>query len=299
MKLITYKNNNVLRIGVVTNEWTVIDLSDQFTSLLDLIEGGNESLTQVQEIIRSRKPSMKLADLELTAPIPEPKRDIFCVGWNYLKHFKEGVGKRGSNERQLPDYPTFFIKPTTTINSPYGNIPIDPAFSTQFDYEAELAIVIGKKGRSIPEEKAGDYLFGYTVANDISTRDIQQRHGGQWLKGKAMDGSCPMGPWIVTANEIPDPQNLSIQCFVNDEKRQDANTRQMIFPINRIISELSLAMTLLPGDIILTGTPDGVGAGRNPQVFLNPGDHIVTSISEIGKLRNFMEMQPLNQWDAQ
>ncbi len=167
MKLITYKDGSRLRVGVVTKEEAVIDLSHRFASMLDLIEGDDEALAKVQEVLEIRQPLVKLVDVELTAPIPTPRRDVFCVGWNYLKHFEEGIGKWRGSERELPDYPTFFIKPTTTINSPYGDIPIDPKFSMQFDYEAELAIVIKRRGRSIPEERAGDYIFGYMVANDI------------------------------------------------------------------------------------------------------------------------------------
>ncbi|NLJ79422.1 MAG: fumarylacetoacetate hydrolase family protein [Firmicutes bacterium] len=293
MKLISFTKNGKTRAGVIKGKEGIVDLGDHFSSLLAIIEGGGRALARVRKISQEERPSLQLAEAELLAPIPVPRRNVFCVGWNYHKHFEEGVGKRGAYERTLPKHPTFFTKPTTAVNAPYGVIPIDPAFSTRFDYEVELAVVIKKEGRSIPLEEASDYIFGYLVANDISARDIQQRHGGQWLKGKAMDGSCPMGPWITTADEIPDPQDLTLQCFVNGEKRQDGSSKEMIFSVNRIISELSFGMTLLPGDLILTGTPDGVGAGRDPEVFLKEGDRLITSISGLGELRHTLGLQPL------
>jgi 2,4-didehydro-3-deoxy-L-rhamnonate hydrolase len=154
------------------------------------------------------------------------------------------------------------------------------------DYEAELAVVIGRAGRSIPAAEAMGHIFGYTLANDVTARDVQRRHGGQWLKGKGMDGSCPLGPWIVTADEIADPQVLPIQCHVNGVEKQSSNTRFMVFPIARLIEELSLAMTLLPGDILLTGTPEGVGYARTPPEFLSPGDEVTVTIPDIGELTN-------------
>ena len=154
------------------------------------------------------------------------------------------------------------------------------------DYEAELAVVIGRAGRSIPAAEAMDHIFGYTLANDVTARDVQRRHGGQWLKGKGMDGSCPLGPWIVTADEIADPQDLPVRCDVNGVQKQDSNTRFMVFSIARLIEELSLAMTLLPGDILLTGTPEGVGYARTPPEYLSPGDEVTVTIPDIGRITN-------------
>lgn len=208
------------------------------------------------------------------------------MGWNYLTHFEEGQGRRGDNQEELPEYPTFFDKPTTTVVGPYDDIPFDPDFSEKMDYEAELAVVIGRAGRSIPAAEAMDHIFGYTLANDVTARDVQRRHGGQWLKGKGMDGSCPLGPWIVTADEIADPQDLPVRCDVNGVQKQDSNTRFMVFPIARLIEELSLAMTLLPGDILLTGTPEGVGYARTPPEYLSPGDEVTVTIPEIGRITN-------------
>jgi 2-keto-4-pentenoate hydratase/2-oxohepta-3-ene-1,7-dioic acid hydratase in catechol pathway len=206
MKLIAYRDTQP-RVGAVAGD-RVIDLSRDFDSMLALIDGGDDALAVVRDRLRSDQPVAALRDVDLLAPIPIPRRNLFCVGWNYLSHFEEGVGRRGSQETNLPDYPTFFTKPTTAVIGPGTPIPYDPAFSEKLDYEAEIALVIGRGGRSIAQDNALKYVFGYTLANDVSARDIQRRHGGQWFKGKGMDNSCPMGPWLVTADEIGDPQRL-------------------------------------------------------------------------------------------
>jgi 2,4-diketo-3-deoxy-L-fuconate hydrolase len=248
-----------------------------------LIEGEEPALDEARSLAAKADTA---AEVELRAPIPHPRRNVFCMGWNYLTHFEEGQGRRGDEQEELPEYPAFFDKPTTAVIGPYDDIPFDPNFSETMDYEAELAVVIGRAGRSIPAAEAMDHVFGYTLANDVTARDVQRRHGGQWLKGKGMDGSCPLGPWIVTADEIADPQNLAIRCHVNGVEKQNSNTRFMVFPIARLIEELSLAMTLMPGDILLTGTPEGVGYARTPPEYLTPGDEVTVTIPEIGELTN-------------
>jgi len=286
VKLLTYRDGAGSRVGALVDGESVVDLGGTFGSVLELIDGGDRSLEAARQLMRTARTVIPLRDVTLQAPIPRPRRNLLCVGWNYLSHFEEGVGRRGSQERELPEYPAFFTKPTTTVIGPYDAVAYDAAFSTLIDYEAELAVVIKGAARSIPAERALEYVFGYVVANDISARDVQRRHGGQWFKGKGMDTSCPFGPWVITADEIPDPQDLQVQCYVNGEARQSASTRHMIFPVTRLIQELSLGMTLLPGDIVLTGTPEGVGYARTPPVYLKPGDEVVTSISGIGELRN-------------
>jgi 2-keto-4-pentenoate hydratase/2-oxohepta-3-ene-1,7-dioic acid hydratase in catechol pathway len=171
------------------------------------------------------------------------------------------------------------------VTGPYGSIPFDAAVSDQLDWEAELAVVIGRSGKNIPESEAMDYVFGYTVANDVSARDLQ-RQGKQFFKGKSLDGTCPMGPWIVTTAELTDPHNLRITSRVNGETKQDSNTDKMIFNIPATIAYLSRGMTLLPGDIISTGTPSGVGFARTPPEFLQPGDVVECEIEQIGTIRN-------------
>ena len=284
MKLITYLDGH-LRVGAVAGG-RVADLSEKFDSMQTLIEEGEPALEEARSLAEKANPQAEVSEVELRAPIPHPRRNVFCMGWNYLTHFEEGQGRRGDNQEELPEYPTFFDKPTTTVIGPYDDIPFDPDFSEKMDYEAELAVVIGRAGRSIPAAEAMDHVFGYTLANDVTARDVQRRHGGQWLKGKGMDGSCPLGPWIVTADEIADPQDLTVRCDVNGVQKQDSNTRFMVFPIARLVEELSLAMTLLPGDILLTGTPEGVGYARTPPEYLSPGDEVTVTIPDIGRITN-------------
>jgi len=283
VRLITYSDNGNSRVGAVV-DGGVADFGDRFDSMLTLIEEGNPK--EVRSLAESVSPFAKVGEVELQAPIPEPPRNLFCVGWNYLPHFEEGRGRRGDQEKDLPEHPVFFSKATTTVTGPNSEVPFDPAFSEKMDYEAELAVVIGQRGRSIPAADAMRYVFGYAAANDVTARDVQRRHGGQWLKGKSMDQSCPMGPWIVTADEVLDPQDLQVQCHVNGVEKQSSSTKYMYFPIAKIIEELSLAMTLLPGDIILTGTPEGVGWWREPPEFLRPGDEVTVTVSGIGTLTN-------------
>jgi 2,4-diketo-3-deoxy-L-fuconate hydrolase len=293
MKLLTYRDGGP-RAGAAV-DGRVIDLSARFGSVLEVIEGGEEALREVRSLAGRANPVAGLSEVELLAPVPDPVRNVFCVGWNYLSHFEEGLGRREGQGEELPEYPAFFDKPTTTVIGPRDEIPFDANFSGKIDYEAELAVVIGRRGRSIPAAEAMDYVFGYTAANDITARDVQRRHGGQWLKGKGMDGSCPMGPWIVTADEIPDVQNLRVQCHVNGVQKQSSNTRFMIFPVARLIEELSLAMTLLPGDILLTGTPEGVGYARTPPEFLKPGDEVTVSVEGVGEISNRVVEKPLTR----
>ncbi|MBP2327885.1 2-keto-4-pentenoate hydratase/2-oxohepta-3-ene-1,7-dioic acid hydratase in catechol pathway [Kibdelosporangium banguiense] len=230
---------------------------------------------------------LPLSAVELTAPLRRFNRDILCTGWNYWDHFDESKGKReGQDPAERPKHPTFFTKGPGTVIGPYDDIAHDPAISTKWDYEAEVALVIGKDGRSIPEEHAWEHVFGFCVANDVSQRDLQRRHGGQWLKGKSIDGTMPLGPWITTLDEIDDPYDLTIRCDVNRVTLQQASTRQVAFRFERIIAELSWGMTLRAGDVILTGTPSGIGNAREPQVFLQPGDEVVTAVSGLGELRN-------------
>jgi 2-keto-4-pentenoate hydratase/2-oxohepta-3-ene-1,7-dioic acid hydratase in catechol pathway len=284
MKLITYMDGHP-RVGAAIDD-RVVDLSQTFDSMLTLIEEGEPALGEARSIIAKAVPVAAIAEVELRAPIPHPRRNVFCVGWNYLTHFEEGQGKRGDQQEELPEYPAFFDKPTTTVIGPHQDIPFDPGFSEKMDYEAELAVVIGRAGRSIPAAEAMDHIFGYTLANDVTARDVQRRHGGQWLKGKGMDGSCPLGPWILTTDEVSDPQNLPLFCHVNGVRKQNSSTRFMVFPIATLIEGLSLAMTLLPGDVLLTGTPEGVGYARNPPEYLSPGDEITVTIPAIGSISN-------------
>jgi len=221
-----------------------------------------------------------------TAPIPEPMRNIVCLGKNYLDHIKEisSMGIGGGT----PSVPIYFTKATHTVIGPNEKILSHSQITQKVDYEAELAVIIGKKGIDIKPEEAESYIFGYTVANDISARDLQQNHG-QWYKGKSLTTHCPIGPWIVTKDSLPYPPYLSIRAYVNDELRQQSNTDQLLFSITDIICDISKGYELRPGDIILTGTPSGVGQGFSPPKYLKRGDVVTCFIDGIGSLSNPVE----------
>ena len=226
---------------------------------------------------------LDLADLELLAPL-SPVRNVMCVGWNYLAHFEERSRVHG--ERPLPDVPAFFTKTTTAVAGPFEDLPSHSELTPELDWEVELGVVIGREATNLSEAGALDVIAGYVVAQDISARDLQKAHGVQWFKGKSLDKTCPIGPSVVSADEISDPQALDISCSVNGEIKQSANTSLMIFPIARILAELSAGLTLVPGDLILTGTPEGVGFSRVPPEFLHPGDILESTVSSIGTIRN-------------
>lgn len=282
------KGGGAVRAGVVTAGGRVVPLP-AFASMLDIIKGGAAALEEARKAAGGSAGGsaggLALADVRLMAPLPEIQRNIYAVGWNYLAHFEEGKASRLTNQ-ELPEHPVFFSKGTHTLNGPFDAIPYDPAVSTMIDWECELAVIIGKRGRNIAEAAALDHVFGYTVINDTTARDLQQKkHGGQWFKGKSLDGHGPMGPWIVPAGEI-DPGNVHLLLRVNGVVKQDASTQQMYFKVPRIISELSQGLTLEPGDIIATGTPPGIGYARKPPEFLKPGDVMESEIVEIGTIRN-------------
>jgi 2-keto-4-pentenoate hydratase/2-oxohepta-3-ene-1,7-dioic acid hydratase in catechol pathway len=290
------------RIGVVTAAGRVVDLgaaarkhgqrlSFDPAQMLSLVAGGGRALEEVRKLAAmTGEDGPALAAVRLLAPIPRPPRNVYAVGWNYLEHFAEGQALRAPDKRvEYPEHPVFFTKGTHVVNGPFDPIPFDPQVSTQIDWEGELAVIIGKHGRNIPEARAMDHVFGYCVINDTTARDVQtKRHGGQWFKGKSLDGHGPLGPWIIPAAELDD-DNLHIRTRVNGVVKQDASTRQMYFKVPRIIAELSLGLTLEPGDIIATGTPPGVGVARNPPEFMKPGDVMETEIVEIGTLRNLIQ----------
>ena len=247
--------------------------------MVDLIERG------IGEAVTGS--AVELRSVRLLAPIV-PKRNVFCVGWNYAEHFAEGKDLRpASAPQEIPAHPALFSKNPFAIIGPDEPVRHPAPISDQLDYEVELAVVIGRAGRDIPERDALAHVFGYTIANDVSVRDVQRTwHGGQWFKGKNFDTHLPLGPWIVTADEIPDPQTLRLTTRVNGVVKQNSNTKHMVFPVARIIAELSAGLTVHPGDVIITGTPEGVGMGRKPPEWLKPGDVLELEIERIGVLRN-------------
>ncbi|MEP3046571.1 MAG: fumarylacetoacetate hydrolase family protein [Roseibium sp.] len=259
-------------------------------SMLLLIGGPPETLDVARSLVDDAEAgSLDTAILaqgaDLLAPIPVIRKNVLCVGRNYSEHIAEG-DRAQKQKVGVTEYPVFFTKPPTSIVGPGGDVLTFPSVSKQTDYEVELAVIIGTPGRNIAKADAMKHVFGYTILNDISARDVQRRHGGQNFKGKAFDGSCPIGPWIVTADAIDDPHALPISLTVNGETRQDGNTADMIFDIETLIASLSEGMTLEPGDIIATGTPSGVGYAMDPPSFLKDGDIVVCKISGIGTLTN-------------
>ena len=224
-----------------------------------------------------------LAEVTLDAPV-RPARNVFCVGRNYLEHAREGARAAG-RDLKLPSLPTFFTKAPTAIAAPDSTLELSEAVSREYDYEAELAVVIGAECKNVPESQALNTVFGYMALNDVTARDLQREHG-QWFKGKSLDSTCPIGPWIVTPEELGDPQSLELRLRRNGIEKQHGNTSKMIFSVARLIAELSKGMTLLPGDVIATGTPEGVGFARTPPEFLADGDVVEVEIDRIGILRN-------------
>lgn len=299
MKLVTYSESarKPARTGVIGADGGVIDIARAARSarvalpfdandMISLVASGKNGMAAINKAIAKVKTSHhKLAKVKLHAPIPRPRKNVFCVGWNYLDHFNEGAQAR-PHVQEMPTHPAFFSKQPLTVNSPFGNVPAHARVTEKLDWEVELALVIGPGGTNIKEANAMKHVYGYMVANDVSAREVQRHHGQQWFRGKSLDGHAPMGPWIVTAGDVRDPNNLNLTCRVNGMVKQSSNTQHLYFKLPRIIAELSAGITLEAGDIILTGTPSGVGHARTPPEFMHPGDIMETEVEGIGVLRN-------------
>jgi 2-keto-4-pentenoate hydratase/2-oxohepta-3-ene-1,7-dioic acid hydratase in catechol pathway len=294
VRLVTFvpKRGAAPRVGIVREGYQVVDLMQAGSKppfdpqdMVSLIAAGARGRAWLRQAAARAKKTVPLGKVKLLAPIPRPRKNVFCVGWNYVEHFEESRVSR-LHTVEFPAHPTFFSKVPTTVVGPYDPVPAHADVTAQLDWEVELGVVIGKRGINIREADALKHVFGYTVVNDISAREIQRRHGGQLFKGKGLDGTCPMGPWIVTADEVPDPHTLRLTSRVNGETKQDSNTRHMYFKIPRLIAELSAGMTLEPGDILSTGTPAGVGHARTPPEFMKAGDMLETEVYGVGLLRN-------------
>ena len=297
MKLVSFSRSGAASYGLVLRDGKVLDLpkaaglagaSSPGANMIAFIAAGAPALATARKLEQSAGDGQlsgavcALSEVKLLAPIPRPLKNVFCVGRNYADHVAEGYRARGT-EVKLPEAPQFFTKPPTAVIGPDADFVIDSKVSTKFDYEVELGVIIGPTGRDIPAGKAFDHVFGYTIINDVTARDLQRRHD-QWFKGKGLDRSCPMGPWIVTKDAISDPTELELTLTVNGQERQRAKVSQMIFDISKIIESLSAGLTLEAGDVIATGTPSGVGFAMDPPQFLKPGDQVVCEISRIGKL---------------
>ncbi|HXA71049.1 MAG TPA: fumarylacetoacetate hydrolase family protein [Stellaceae bacterium] len=296
MRFVTFRRGDRVSAGLLTDGDRVIDLGEapglNAKSALDVVLAGDTGIFAAREAAKRANAGNTLAlnSVTLMAPIPHPRKNVFCVGRNYVEHVAEGYRARGT-EMKLPEFPQFFTKPPTAVIGPEDEIPYDTAVTQKLDYEVELGVIIGTRGKNIPKDRALAHVFGYTIINDVTARDLQRRHE-QWFKGKGIDGSCPMGPWIVHASAIKDPQALDIKLRVNGGERQSSNTKHMIFDLKTIIESLSLGMTLEPGDVIATGTPSGVGFAMNPPGLLKGGDVIEAEVEGIGILRNSVREVP-------
>lgn len=289
MRLATFEFDRQDQLGVVDgNDLLVLAAADGWpASMQALIEAGPDAwarLAVALPTLRMDAPRVPLALAKLRAPLPRPRKNVMCIGLNYRDHAAESARAKGLPVT-IPEHPVVFTKNVTSINDPDGVIPAQPAVTSGLDWEVELGVVIGTGGRGIARERALDHVFGYTIINDVSARDLQFRHK-QFFLGKSLDGSCPMGPVIVTRDEIPDPQSLALRCRVNGVLKQDSTTRDMIFDVATLISVLSQGMRLEPGDIIATGTPAGVGFARTPPEYLKSGDTVECEIEQIGRLHN-------------
>ena len=289
-----FRDGDGRRLGVLRGD-QVVDLAAAAASagapappadLLTLIDEGDEGLRRVAALLERPEAGgaqRAVAGLELLPPLDPPRGNVLAIGRNYARHAAEAARARGLTGSAPP---TVFTKAITTIAGPHADIAVDPAVSEQIDWEVELGVVLGRRGIDSERERALDHVFGYTVVNDVTARDIQSGWGGQFFKGKSLDGSCPSGPCVVTRDEVPDPQRLRLRLAVNGVVKQDAATSDMIYPVDAIVSWLSVGMTLLPGMLIATGTPEGVGFARQPPEFLRPGDRVEAEVEGIGVLRN-------------
>lgn len=293
MRLVTFTANGAESIGVLDGD-IVIDLSqaapDLPADMNGFIEAGDAALARAAEAVGNAGGGAKypVGEVKLLSPIPVPRRDVMAVGRNYHEHareFHDSGFDATAGATAVPDHPIIFTKATTSVSGPGDPIltELDPTGSV--DYEGELAVIIGREGRGISREDAFDHVYGYTVCNDVTARNLQHQHK-QWFIGKSPDGYCPLGPAIVTADEADHPDNFRLTTHVNGEKRQDSSCGALIFDIPALIECISAGITLKPGDIIATGTPVGVGIGFDPPVFLKPGDVVSVTIEPLGTLEN-------------
>jgi 2-keto-4-pentenoate hydratase/2-oxohepta-3-ene-1,7-dioic acid hydratase in catechol pathway len=277
LKFLTYRSSDGrFRPGVLEGDLIRAIATPTLRDYLELAPHERVAWHTADELVERKS-------VTFDAPI-RPSRNVFCVGRNYLEHAREGARVAG-RELKLPSVPTFFTKAPTAIAAPGAGLCLEARVSQEYDFEAELAVVIGAECKNVPEDEALHVVFGYTALNDVTARDLQRAHG-QWFKGKSLDSTCPIGPWIVTPDEVGDPQALAITFHRNGVEKQSSNTGEMIFPVARVIAELSKGMTLLPGDVIATGTPQGVGFARTPPEFLADGDVLEVWIEKIGHLQN-------------
>lgn len=285
---------DLARAATAMNAPEAREAPDILRDMISLIAAGPQALERIERLASAAPADaiIQLGGAVLLAPIPRPAKNVFCVGRNYAEHAAESLRAIGAQPIVGQARPNFFTKAVTTVIGPYDDFPYDASVSDKIDWEVELAVIIGEGGRHIKREDALKHVFGYTVLNDISARDLQHAPGLQWFTGKSLDGSCPMGPWIVTADEIPDPSKLRLSLVVNGDVKQVDTTANMIYNVPTLIASLSEILTLEPGDIIATGTPAGVGFSRTPPEFLQPDDVMESIIDAIGTMRNRVILAP-------
>ena len=289
LNLITFADAAGSRAGVLLSGGRVLDLAVAMPparDMISIIEAGAPMLAAIRAIAANPPANavLALAGVALQAPIPKPRRNVFCVGRNYMDHVAEGDRTRGITNSEVPKYPQFFTKAADCVIAPGANVPTHEGVTKWLDYEVELVAIIGTAGRDIPKEKALEHVYGWTIGNDVTGRDLQRRHG-QWFKGKSLDRSCPLGPVIVPASDL-DAADLAISLKLNGAQRQSSRTSKMIFDVTEIIHQLSSGFTLLPGDVIMTGTPEGVGYAMEPPQTMKAGDVMELTIEGIGTLTN-------------
>ena len=289
LNLITFADAAGSRAGVLLSGGRVLDLAVAMPparDILAVIDGGAAMLAAIRALAANPPANalLALASVALQAPIPKPRRNVFCVGRNYMDHVAEGDRTRGITQSEVPKYPQFFTKAADCVIAPGANVPTHEGVTKWLDYEVELVAIIGTAGRDIPKEKALEHVYGWTIGNDVTGRDLQRRHG-QWFKGKSLDRSCPLGPVIVPASDL-NAADLAISLKLNGEQRQSSRTSKMIFDVTEIIHQLSSGFTLLPGDVIMTGTPEGVGYAMEPPQTMKAGDVMELTIEGIGTLTN-------------
>ena len=293
MQLATFSYLGLEQVGLVTQGYTrIVPLSqllgvDAPATMIELIEQWRELGPRLQAVMVPPDTGLPVADVGFVAPIPHPRRNIICLGKNYRDHVEEAAALGGFTGG-IPTAPVYFSKMIECVRGSTESVPVHTGVTAMLDYEVELAVIIGRAGHDIDPGSVPEYIFGYSILNDITARDLQKSHD-QWFKGKSLDGGCAMGPVIVTADEITYPPALDIGCSVNGELRQKAATSDLIFDITEIVSDFSKGLTLMPGDIISTGTPAGVGMGFRPFRWLKIGDVVECRIEGIGALRNTIE----------
>jgi len=295
LRLGTVKVSGAERAACLLDDGRVRLLPSELGDALDIVSRGPAFVAELRSLCAGLGETVALVDVNVLSPLRRFRRDVLCTGWNYWDHFYESEGKREGQDMPKPVAPTFFTKGPRTAIAPCDPVAFDPMVSAKWDYEAEIVVIVGQGGRSIPQDRAMEHIWGFCLANDVSQRDLQRRHGGQWLKGKSIDNTMPLGPWIVHRDDVV-LKGLAFECELNGTLMQHATVDDMAFPIPELISELSFGMTLEAGDVLLTGTPSGIGNARVPPVYLADGDRLIVRGTGLGELDNLVTATDLSSY---